>query len=160
MSFAVWLTGLSGSGKSAIARELVAQLHARGIDAALLESDVMRTQLTPFAGYAPQERDFFYAALAQLGLSEVLKVTFGRSPRLAAMIRTARGVATLCLAARGAALGLGPSAAHAIGGSLLPFLRALRLLTVLIQVHDIAHDETPSKHVCGPLGYSFGPSCR
>ena len=27
MSFAVWLTGLSGSGKSAIARELVRLLH-------------------------------------------------------------------------------------------------------------------------------------
>jgi len=67
MSFAVWLTGLSGSGKSAIARELLAQLHARGLDAAELESDVMRTQLTPFASYAPPERDFFYAALAHLG---------------------------------------------------------------------------------------------
>jgi adenylylsulfate kinase len=67
MSFAVWLTGLSGSGKSAIARELVLQLHARGVDAAVLESDVLRTQLTPFPSYAPAERDFFYAALAHLG---------------------------------------------------------------------------------------------
>lgn len=67
MSFAVWLTGLSGAGKSAIARELVAQLHARGVQAAVLESDVMRTQLTPFATYALEERDFFYAALAHLG---------------------------------------------------------------------------------------------
>ncbi|MDH3319610.1 MAG: adenylyl-sulfate kinase [Betaproteobacteria bacterium] len=67
MSFAVWLTGLSGSGKSAIARELVAQLHARGIDAAVLESDVMRTQLTPHARYDARERDFFYAALVHLG---------------------------------------------------------------------------------------------
>jgi len=67
MSFAVWLTGLSGSGKSAIARELLAQLHARGVEAAVLESDVLRTQLTPFATYAPEERDFFYAALVQLG---------------------------------------------------------------------------------------------
>jgi adenylylsulfate kinase len=67
MSFAVWLTGLSGSGKSAIARELVARLHARGVEAAVLESDVMRTQLTPFAGYGAAERDFFYAALAHLG---------------------------------------------------------------------------------------------
>jgi adenylylsulfate kinase len=67
VSFAVWLTGLSGSGKSAIARELVARLHARGVDAAVLESDVLRTQLTPFASYSSQERDFFYAALAQLG---------------------------------------------------------------------------------------------
>jgi len=67
MSFAVWLTGLPGSGKSAIARELVARLHARGVQAAVLESDVLRTQLTPFATYEPAERDFFYGALAHLG---------------------------------------------------------------------------------------------
>lgn len=67
MSFAVWLTGLSGCGKSAIARELLALLQARGLDAAVLESDVLRTQLTPFASYAPAERDFFYAALAHFG---------------------------------------------------------------------------------------------
>ncbi|MCC7216464.1 MAG: VOC family protein, partial [Burkholderiales bacterium] len=35
------------------------------------------------------------ADLAALGLSETLKVTYARSPRLAAMIRTPRGVATL-----------------------------------------------------------------
>ncbi len=67
MSFAVWLTGLSGSGKSAIAKALLARLHARGIDAAALESDVLRTQLTPFARYDEPEREFFYAALAHLG---------------------------------------------------------------------------------------------
>lgn len=33
--------------------------------------------------------------LAALGLSETLKVTYAKSPRFAAMIRTARGVATL-----------------------------------------------------------------
>jgi adenylylsulfate kinase len=67
MSFAVWLTGLSGSGKSAVTRALAAQLHARGVDASVLESDVLRTQLTPFASYDEAERDFFYGALAQLG---------------------------------------------------------------------------------------------
>lgn len=67
MSFAVWLTGLSGSGKSAIVRELLAQLHARGVDAAVLESDVLRTQLTPFPRYDEQDRDFFYATLSRLG---------------------------------------------------------------------------------------------
>ena len=67
MSFAVWLTGLSGCGKSSIARELAALLHGRGVDAALLESDVMRTQLTPFPRYDERERDFFYGALARLG---------------------------------------------------------------------------------------------
>lgn len=35
------------------------------------------------------------ADLAMLGLSETLKVTYARSPRLAAMIRTPRGTATL-----------------------------------------------------------------
>ena len=34
-------------------------------------------------------------ALAGLGLSETLKVTYGRTPRLAAMLRTPRGVVTL-----------------------------------------------------------------
>jgi hypothetical protein len=35
------------------------------------------------------------AALARLGLGEDVKVTYGQSPRLAAMIRTPRGVVTL-----------------------------------------------------------------
>ena len=67
MSFAVWLTGLPASGKSTLARELLGRLRARGVDAALLESDVMRTQLTPFPRYDEAERDLFYAALAALG---------------------------------------------------------------------------------------------
>jgi adenylylsulfate kinase len=73
MSFAVWLTGLSGSGKSAIAAALREQLHARGIDTAVLESDVLRTQLTPFARYDEAERDFFYSTLAQLGAQLALQ---------------------------------------------------------------------------------------
>ena len=67
MSFAVWLTGLSACGKSAIARELARLLHERGVDAALLESDALRTQLTPYPRYDEPERDRFYAALAHLG---------------------------------------------------------------------------------------------
>lgn len=73
MNFAVWLTGLSGSGKSAIARELVRLLHERGMDVAVLESDVMRTQLTPFPRYDDAERDFFYGALADIGAAVVAK---------------------------------------------------------------------------------------
>ena len=34
-------------------------------------------------------------ALAGLGLSDTLKVTYGRTPRLAAMLRTPRGVVTI-----------------------------------------------------------------
>jgi adenylylsulfate kinase len=64
MSFAVWLTGLSGSGKTAVAKALLGELRARGVLAVVLESDVMRTQLTPFPTYQEAERDFFYRALA------------------------------------------------------------------------------------------------
>ncbi|HEV8107332.1 MAG TPA: adenylyl-sulfate kinase [Burkholderiales bacterium] len=67
MSFAVWLTGLSGAGKSAIAKELLAALHGRGVAAAVLESDVLRTQLTPFPTYEDTERDEFYQTLSDLG---------------------------------------------------------------------------------------------
>lgn len=73
MSFAVWLTGLPASGKSAIARELVDALQSRGVEASLLESDVMRTQLTPRARYHEAERDFFYAALADIGVALVAR---------------------------------------------------------------------------------------
>jgi adenylylsulfate kinase len=73
MSFAVWLTGLSGSGKSAIARELLKVLHVRHIDAAVLESDVLRTQLTPFAHYDAAEREFFYKTIAHFGAYLVSK---------------------------------------------------------------------------------------
>ena len=69
MSFAVWLTGLPASGKSAIAREVVGLLHARGIEVSVLESDVMRTQLTPRARYDDAERDFFYAALGDIAVA-------------------------------------------------------------------------------------------
>ena len=73
MSFAVWLTGLSGSGKSAIARELAHLLHGRGVALSVLESDVLRTQLTPFPRYDERERDFFYAALLELGAFSVAR---------------------------------------------------------------------------------------
>jgi adenylylsulfate kinase len=66
-AFAVWLTGLPASGKSAIARVLLGALQARGVDAALLESDVLRTVITPRPRYSDAERDLFYAALAHLG---------------------------------------------------------------------------------------------
>jgi adenylylsulfate kinase len=73
MSFALWLTGLPASGKSAIARELVRVLHDRAVEVSVLESDVMRTQLTPFARYDDADRDFFYSRLGDLGVMLVDK---------------------------------------------------------------------------------------
>ncbi|MEO8755449.1 MAG: VOC family protein [Casimicrobiaceae bacterium] len=51
-------------------------------------------RLAALAGEHP-EPAAVRTSLAALGLSDTLKVTYAKSPRLAAMIRTARGVATL-----------------------------------------------------------------
>ena len=65
--FAVWLTGLPASGKSTLARALKAVLAARGIDCAVLESDVLRAVLTPQPCFDEQERDTFYNQMAFIG---------------------------------------------------------------------------------------------
>jgi hypothetical protein len=51
-------------------------------------------RLTALAGEHPEPAPV-RAALAALGCSETLKVTYGRAPRLAAMLRTPRGIVTL-----------------------------------------------------------------
>jgi adenylylsulfate kinase len=66
-AFAVWLTGLPASGKSTIARALLAELQQRDLRPAWLESDALRALLTPQARYDDAERDLFYETLAHLG---------------------------------------------------------------------------------------------
>ena len=66
-SFAVWITGLPASGKSTIAAALKHELNACGVDAAVLESDVMRSMLMPQAGYDENTRDQFYRQVAYIG---------------------------------------------------------------------------------------------
>jgi adenylylsulfate kinase len=71
-AFAVWLTGLPASGKSTVARALAAELAGRGIRAAVLESDALRREIAPAAGYGEAERDAFYATVAYLARMLVL----------------------------------------------------------------------------------------
>jgi adenylylsulfate kinase len=66
-AFAVWLTGLPASGKSAIAGALMSSLSHSGLVVELLESDALRRLLTPAPTYTREERDLFYAALAFFG---------------------------------------------------------------------------------------------
>lgn len=66
MTWAVWLTGPPASGKSTVARALADALRKRNVRAAVLESDALRTILTPHATYEPSERDRFYAQVADL----------------------------------------------------------------------------------------------
>jgi adenylylsulfate kinase len=65
--FAVWLTGLPASGKSALAGCLKQQLEQRGADVAVLESDVLRTILTPHPRYDEPERTTFYRQMVYIG---------------------------------------------------------------------------------------------
>jgi len=70
-AFGVWITGLPASGKSTIAAALRAQLADRGVDVAVLESDVLRKV---FGGdrqsdrpYSADGRDAFYRQMAFVG---------------------------------------------------------------------------------------------
>ncbi len=66
-AFAVWITGLPGSGKSTVSAALAAQLSARGVDVATLESDALRRVFTPHPAYTEEERNVFYGALVHVG---------------------------------------------------------------------------------------------
>jgi len=52
----VWLTGLSGSGKSTIADAAVRKLHALGIHTYVLDGDNVRTGLNKDLGFTPEDR--------------------------------------------------------------------------------------------------------
>lgn len=65
--FAVWITGLPASGKSAVTNGLKTRLTDNGIDVAVLESDELRKVLTPDPHYSEQERDLFYKQMVFLG---------------------------------------------------------------------------------------------
>jgi adenylylsulfate kinase len=53
----VWLTGLSGSGKTTIARALEAQLLAKGVPVEVLDGDTIREKFSHGLGFSKQDRD-------------------------------------------------------------------------------------------------------
>jgi adenylyl-sulfate kinase len=57
VSFTVWLTGLSGAGKSTIANALCEKLAAAGVPFELLDGDVVRTHLSKGLGFSREDRD-------------------------------------------------------------------------------------------------------
>lgn len=55
--FTIWLTGLSGSGKSTVAAGLERELRSRGLKVEVLDGDVVRTHLTKGLGFGRADRD-------------------------------------------------------------------------------------------------------
>jgi len=64
--WAVWITGLPGSGKSSIAKELQRRLLRFGVESRILSSDELRKRITPAPKYTEEERDFVYETLASI----------------------------------------------------------------------------------------------
>ncbi|MDP2845857.1 MAG: adenylyl-sulfate kinase [Candidatus Methanoperedens sp.] len=66
MAFAVWFTGLPGSGKTAIASRAAAILKKKGVDVKILQLDEIRRVLTPTPKYTDEERDIVYASIGYM----------------------------------------------------------------------------------------------
>jgi adenylyl-sulfate kinase len=75
----VWLTGLSGSGKTTIAKRLVEELRDRGLRVERLDGDVVRKSLTRDLGFSKADRD-----------ANIERVTF------VAKLLTRNGVGVVC----------------------------------------------------------------
>ena len=55
--FTLWLTGLSGAGKTTLAVNLEPMLRARGINVEVLDGDEVRTNLSKGLGFSKEDRD-------------------------------------------------------------------------------------------------------
>lgn len=64
--FCVWLTGIPGSGKSSIAKELANELNKKNINVEILRLDAIRKIITPIPKYTDEERDIVYRALSYM----------------------------------------------------------------------------------------------
>lgn len=77
--FVLWMTGLSGSGKTTIAMELIPQLQARGVNVERIDGDVVRESLTKDLGFSKEDRR-----------TNIERVTF------VAKLLSRNGVAAIC----------------------------------------------------------------
>jgi len=67
-AFAVWITGLPASGKSTITGFVKRLLEERGVDAAVLESDVLRKVFSEDPHYGEPDRKAFYRSMIWIGV--------------------------------------------------------------------------------------------
>jgi adenylyl-sulfate kinase len=77
--FTLWFTGLSGSGKTALAKALAPVLRERGLNVERLDGDIVRQSLTKDLGFSAEDRN-----------TNIERVTF------VAKLLTRNNVAVLC----------------------------------------------------------------
>lgn len=65
-SFLVWVTGLSGSGKSTIANELECQLHDSGFKTYVLDGDNIRHGINKNLSFSPEDRSENIRRIAEI----------------------------------------------------------------------------------------------
>ena len=63
----IWMTGLSGSGKSTVALALERELHRRGRLVRLLDGDNVRTGINRGLGFSPEDRTENIRRIAEVG---------------------------------------------------------------------------------------------
>ncbi|OIQ05966.1 MAG: adenylyl-sulfate kinase [Candidatus Altarchaeum sp. CG03_land_8_20_14_0_80_32_618] len=66
MVFCLWITGIPGSGKSTIAKELSDELKNKNTTVQILRLDEIRRIVTPNPDYSEKERNIVYRALAMM----------------------------------------------------------------------------------------------
>lgn len=64
--FCIWITGLPGSGKSTIARNVKKSLADMGREILILQLDEIRKYITPEPRYTDEERDVVYRSLGYM----------------------------------------------------------------------------------------------
>jgi adenylylsulfate kinase len=82
LSWAIWITGIPGSGKSALARAVAETLRERGVPMKVLELNAIRKILTPAPTYSDHEREAVYrlfafmaATLTEAGVPVIVDAT-------------------------------------------------------------------------------------
>src|SRR5712691_3908348 len=55
--FTLWFTGLSGAGKTTLARVIEREMRARGLAVEVLDGDEIRTNLSKGLGFSKEDRD-------------------------------------------------------------------------------------------------------
>ncbi|WP_455369319.1 adenylyl-sulfate kinase [[Eubacterium] cellulosolvens] len=80
--WAIWITGLPGSGKSIVARILKQKLSKQDVQSQIISSDQLRTIVTPAPTYSENERNMVYQTLVcvvniltQYGVNVIIDAT-------------------------------------------------------------------------------------